>query len=442
MAIVLKYGAPGPILQSGFAAGVGRRKDRQQKDLLDIWQQQTQQAFQAEQSAIDQRNRVGLQEANFEFQAGQNAQQQKAQLLGRAWQAFDADQKRVQGDMLTERRFAQAEFMKLPPIPEHADAESRKMLTKKRNALAELMGPTWDLTKPEVQKAWQEERDAYQSGVQDLQDSFSPADEENKNTIYRDQTGKAFNDAGLPEEGRIPYDRRTGKPIENPQVEAQAKAQVEFQKKQDEIAKKQQEAADKQQEKFAAAEEKWKEKRLARAEKTQLQGADQKTGKLPPLDLDAAEKELAAAGFAKPQQPTPVPTQQEPAQTNPIQQAHEQFQAEQEGQQVEKDLNTLNPMPPVANGVTPELVQKMKDHGAKDPVRAAQAYAALTSGGSLTSADPSQQTHYSPQTREKVLEGVKSGQNALPTPKTQEEAVALGPGAAWVAPDGTIRRNP
>ena len=109
MAIVLKYGAPGPILAAGYAAGVGRRQQEDQDDALKIWERQSQQEFQARQltqqqgfvagqSLLDRKYRTDLQKAQFgeakterDFRAGQQktaqdfqAGQQKGVLEARA----------------------------------------------------------------------------------------------------------------------------------------------------------------------------------------------------------------------------------------------------------------------------------------------------------------------------------------------------------------------
>lgn len=82
MAITLKYGAPGPILAAGFAAGVGRRQQRQQKDSLEIWQQQQQQGFQAQQAQLGRDFQAGQAKLGRDFQADQG-------VLNREFQAAE-----------------------------------------------------------------------------------------------------------------------------------------------------------------------------------------------------------------------------------------------------------------------------------------------------------------------------------------------------------------
>ena len=119
MAIVLKYGAPGPILLAGAAGGRGHRENEDQDDALKLWQQQQQQNFQsrqlsqqqgfvAGQAFLDRKYRTELQKAQFgeakterDFRAGQQktaqdfqAGQQKGVLQARAGEsALDREQR-------------------------------------------------------------------------------------------------------------------------------------------------------------------------------------------------------------------------------------------------------------------------------------------------------------------------------------------------------------
>lgn len=107
MAITFKYGAPGPILQAGFAAGVGNRLKRQQDDALEIWERQNQQQFQAEQAAIGRQFQFGLQQQQFG---------QQLELQGRAFdqrsledqqqRAFQAEQAGLGRDFQAEQNKA------------------------------------------------------------------------------------------------------------------------------------------------------------------------------------------------------------------------------------------------------------------------------------------------------------------------------------------------
>ncbi len=71
MAIVLKYGSPGPILAAGYAAGAGHQMHEQQGDALKVWQQNQQQQFQAGQSWLDRLQQQNLQQGYFANQAQQ-----------------------------------------------------------------------------------------------------------------------------------------------------------------------------------------------------------------------------------------------------------------------------------------------------------------------------------------------------------------------------------
>lgn len=71
MPIVLKYGAPAPILTAGFAGGVGRRLQSQQDDALRLWQQGQQQNFQAQQQEANRKQQAALQGTALDFQAKQ-----------------------------------------------------------------------------------------------------------------------------------------------------------------------------------------------------------------------------------------------------------------------------------------------------------------------------------------------------------------------------------
>jgi len=65
MAIVLKYGSPGPVLAAGYAAGAGSRMNKQKDDALRVWQQNSQREFQAQQSWLDRYQQNNLQQNAF-----------------------------------------------------------------------------------------------------------------------------------------------------------------------------------------------------------------------------------------------------------------------------------------------------------------------------------------------------------------------------------------
>ncbi len=77
MAIVFKYGSPGPILAAGYAAGAGHQMHEQQDDALKVWQQNSQRDFQANQSWLDRLQQTNLQQGYFN-QQNQQATAQRA----------------------------------------------------------------------------------------------------------------------------------------------------------------------------------------------------------------------------------------------------------------------------------------------------------------------------------------------------------------------------
>lgn len=77
MPIVLKYGSPGPVLAAGYAAGAGHRMNEQKDDALQVWQQNTQREFQAQQSWLDRYQQNNLQQNAF-AQQNQFAKDQRA----------------------------------------------------------------------------------------------------------------------------------------------------------------------------------------------------------------------------------------------------------------------------------------------------------------------------------------------------------------------------
>ena len=102
MAIVLKYGSPGPILAAGYAAGVGSRMNKQKEDALKVWQQNTQREFQAQQSWLDRYQQSSMQQKAFE-------QQKDLTKLGQNFQAAQATlQRGFQSGLAEDNRKFQA----------------------------------------------------------------------------------------------------------------------------------------------------------------------------------------------------------------------------------------------------------------------------------------------------------------------------------------------
>lgn len=87
MPIVLKYGSPGPVLAAGYAAGAGHRMNEQKDDALQVWQQNTQREFQAQQSWLDRYQQSNMQQNAF-------AQQEQQARAGRNFQALQAGAQR------------------------------------------------------------------------------------------------------------------------------------------------------------------------------------------------------------------------------------------------------------------------------------------------------------------------------------------------------------
>jgi hypothetical protein len=245
MAIVLKYGSPGPILASGYAAGAGHRQNEQQDDALRLWQQQQQRNFQANQSWLDRLQRTELQGAAFTQQAAQSklgrefqAGQQTAEQTFRAGEAglqrtFQEGQQKA----ILDARIAEAEldrkfqadltddagrmrmFTSLPEIPEYADADQRRELGRLRGGIQDiLLSPHQDRRDPDVQKKLKDAMKAYADGVASLRPS-SPAAAANKGTVYADPNGVFFDEPG---EGRTPI---------NPLLEGKQRQQEQQTKK-------------------------------------------------------------------------------------------------------------------------------------------------------------------------------------------------------------------
>jgi hypothetical protein len=466
MAIVLKYGSPGPLLQAEFAAGVGKRKKDQTDDLLKVWQQQTQQGFQANQAALARQQQVGLQLQHQNFQADQqtlqNYQADKSRFQQQDFQASQADLNRKQVQGHYEDLQHQTTLKGLASGALELPLPAQKELQKLEEGRVLVQGPGWtDQDRAQFTADYEKRKRAlYQTAVPKTH--TDPAAEENRATVYRDQQGKAYNEPG---EGRIPYLAGTGKAIENPQLKAQAEAQVkqqaEQQKQQKEVQKQQEKAqaeVAKQAEKFQAANEKWLEKRHATA--LRIQNDTTPAGSLtkPALDFDAAEKEMNAAGFAKPQPPA------QPQQAGMTQ---GQYGDGQHGEPVERRWNwkvegnqwsldgkvvgmeggvvkikteygTL-PVPITdlskedqdflsqQNAATsqqapsPELVQQMKDNGAKDPARAAALYQKMKSGEAGGPKTPGELALYQRDQAAKARDMGIAGSSTLEDPRATGE---------------------
>lgn len=143
MPIVLKYGAPGPIVAAGYAAGLGHRAQEQQGQTLRIWQQQQYQGFQAQQSALDRQQRAAMQGVAFQ-QQNQQAELNRDFAAGQATRArgFQAGQAEIarnfqagQQNNLLASREAEAE----------ADRQARALHDLDGNIAAGLRNRTLEL---------------------------------------------------------------------------------------------------------------------------------------------------------------------------------------------------------------------------------------------------------------------------------------------------------
>jgi len=138
MAITLKYGAPGPILLAGYAGGVGARQNRQQKDALDLWQQQNQQQFQAQQANLGRMWQAGLQQRQFE----QQSELQKAGFEQQTalQQAGFGQQSTLQKTAIEARSKEEGETRKFQGEQAGLDREQRAALLKERDYQNTLEG--------------------------------------------------------------------------------------------------------------------------------------------------------------------------------------------------------------------------------------------------------------------------------------------------------------
>lgn len=263
MAIVLKYGAPGPILESGFAAGLGQRQKQQTKNLLDVWQQQTQLDFQGQQAALHRQQQADLLQQSQDFHIGQSAldrlARQESETAGRLFQRDQTELGRQQVQKHyedikyqgTQKALADGS-MALPP-------SAQKELDKLEEGRVLIQGPGWtDSDRAQFDADYQKRKRDLTMLAEPV---TSPAAAANRDTVYRDQTGKAYDQ---PIEGVTkPYSVSSGKQIEDSQDQVDRKI-AEQQQKQQEAAQVKQE---KKQEAAAAAAQKEQDTVIADAKK-------------------------------------------------------------------------------------------------------------------------------------------------------------------------------
>jgi hypothetical protein len=466
MAIVLKYGAPGQILQSGFAAGVGSRKNKQQEQLLDIWQQQTQQAFAGQQALLDRQQRANLQQQGFQFQADMELFNQAGQDFRAAEQRkFGAEQNRLdrnaQDVQATAARFARAGEAELDRDQQLLIQKNQQEYFRARDTEEGLRKGEMELPPPVQQKLdqlegglvdamkldpaqQQEFRQKYEQEKRELLGLAKP-----KPQMSRDDTlRKTFGDSYEKEKGKPYYIDSQGEP----KLPAGYKDPAENQLKQQQEAQKK--VQDRQQAVTSKAEKLFAEK-------------DELTGKPKYASFGEALREAdnmqreADSFFSG----TPQPQPESGSSVNPDGSIHEWARRAEPSQAPAQETQIQHPggapagIPapdgsgrilsgPGIPGTPPvdeQLLKTMTDNGAKDPARAAavyqsiksgQAFGGSTAGGAGTYGQPVP-SQYTPEMRKSILDG-----SQLPRPQSAEEASALGKGASWVAPDGTIRRNP
>jgi len=480
MAIVLKYGPVGSIIQAGAAAGIGHRNALQAEDALKIWQQQQYQNFQGQQSALHRQQQAALQQQNQNFQADQNAQSQYNDVLRLRAQTAYQDKTLAQQQQHYNDLQHQTILNDLATGKKVLPGSAQKELKQLEEGMVLMQGPGYT---DEQRAQFQKDHDAkYRALIGTAVPNMNTAASEiNKNLVHVDPQDRVFDKPQVdPETGlKTTTAFLGGKPLIDHSAEQKAaakqaeKAKVESEKQQKEAA----DAAKKQADTFKTESAAYAKAHHAKAEQIQkanpiLDAKGNDTGKLKPLSdfKEQAAKELADFGITPPQppaQPAPAPAApvqgqsgEVPGPTTPAgtfsgePAVNQTFTGSTAGgpgtygqpvqqssytpEAIQESLKAYPNLPPeVAKGITPELVGKMEAAGAQDPVKAAIAYHTITKDGSLTTADKSQQTMYPPERRKAVLENSR-----LPRPQSAEEMNALPKGAAFVAPDGTIRRKP
>ena len=247
MAIVLKYGNPGPILGAGFAAGRGHRQNEERQDNLKLWQQQQAQNFQAGQNAADRSQRTGLallgmeqqaQQAQMDrnFRAGQQFDAlsfQGAQAdLNRTFRAGEQGQEfkfregqqdkefKFRGDQATQ----QDQFLHDENVMMGLRRGELELPPAVQSQLQKLDAGLVDAMKlgPEQQQEFRRKYDSEKSALLRMAQpkTQSPAAEWGRDTVYVDPQGKGFDQPG---DGRTPYNSRTGKPVFEPKEDDLAK---------------------------------------------------------------------------------------------------------------------------------------------------------------------------------------------------------------------------
>jgi len=298
MAIVLKYGSPGSILQAQFAAGIGHRNELQTDDLLKVWQQNQVQNFQGQQSALHRQQQAALQQQNQNFQADQAVAVRGAQAQARAQQVQQADLTRQQQQKHYDDLQHQTTLQGLASGKLELPQSAQKELQKLDEGRVLIQGPGWtDQDRAQFDADYEKRKKALYATA--VPKTHTPATDFNAGTVHVDESGKGYDQPG---EGRTPYNTRTGKPVfdHTAEVAAQQKAQAAAQKQQEKM----QADMAKQQEKLQASTVEYGKQVLAAAQHLQKAATPTDGTSVPPLDgfIEEAKKHLSAVGITAPQQ--------------------------------------------------------------------------------------------------------------------------------------------
>lgn len=115
-------------------------------------------------------------------------------------------------DMKERRRAVEREAGSLT-IPDWVSPRDRIELEKRKTAVGEFARPDVDLTDPAAGEAYAGALDSYQGYLEGLKPP-DPTEKERANTYYRDRTTGEVLDGYR--EGAVPFDSRTGRPIDLP----------------------------------------------------------------------------------------------------------------------------------------------------------------------------------------------------------------------------------
>lgn len=210
MAIVLKYGAPGPILAAGYAAGVGHRQNEDKDNALKLWQQQTARNFQAGQAALDRQSRVELQTLAFDRQ-NQQAQLDRDFRAGQQQTALD-----YQANQESQRQNFQAgqqnSLLDARANESDLDRQQRSLEQRQREEFLAEQNTQAGLRRGELQlpQAAQRKLDQLEAGLVDAQ-KLSPAEQQEFREKYEAEKRNLLRLAKPSQE--MPYDEQVRKKL-------------------------------------------------------------------------------------------------------------------------------------------------------------------------------------------------------------------------------------